>query len=433
MVRQFFALFVSLATTISFAEPALAEVKLAQAEIDTRPLAVEVVPAFTNLEWPDDITGIDEGIARDPRPIIITGAGDDSNRMFVATQYGTVYYFENKPDTSELHLFLDIRDRVISFKPHENEEGFLGLAFHPKFKENGQFFVYYSIKPTAEKPHTIRILRFTTKKDNPDEGDPASEEILLEIDERYWNHKGGTVVFGPDGYLYIGIGDGGLRDDPHMNGQNLQSLMGKILRIDVDHKTEAVPAGQGTGQGRPPLPYAIPNDNPFASEPRYARGEVWAYGIRNPWRITFDPENGTCWAADVGQDLWEEIDIILKGGNYGWNLREGKHKFGVGGVEQTERLIEPIWEYHHDVGKSITGGYVYRGKKIPELTGGYLYADYVSGQVWALWYDQEKKEVTANRTIREKGTPVITFGEDDAGEVYFTSEREIFTFQAKGD
>ena len=433
MVRQFFALFVSLAATISLAELALAEVKLAQAEINTRPLAVEVVPAFTKLQWPDDITGIDEGKPRDLRPIIITGSGDGSNRMFVATQYGTIHYFENNPETSEVHAFLDIRDRVMPFKFYEAEEGFLGMAFHPKFKNNGQFIVYYTPKGTKERPHVVRISRFRAKKDNPDEGDPASEEILLEVDERYWNHKGGTVVFGPDGYLYIGIGDGGLRDDPHMNGQNLQSLMGKILRIDVDHKTEAVPAGQSTGQGRPALPYAIPKDNPFASDWRYARGEVWAYGIRNPWRISFDPETGTCWAADVGQDLWEEIDIIVKGGNYGWNLREGKHKFGVGGVEQTERLIEPIWEYHHDIGKSITGGYVYRGKKIPELTGGYLYADYVSGQVWALWYDLEKKEVTANRTIREKGTPVITFGEDDEGEVYFTSEREIFTFEAKGD
>jgi glucose/arabinose dehydrogenase len=399
------------------------------AEVDESPLPVEVVPAFTKLEWPDWVTGVDEGLNRDPRPIVITGAADGSNRMFVATQYGTIHYFENKPDASELDLFLDIRDRVMPFKPNENEEGFLGFAFHPKFKDNGQLFVYYSIVPTEEKPHTIRISRFTLKKDNRNEADPASEEVLLEIDERYWNHKGGTVVFGPDGYLYLGIGDGGLRDDPHMNGQNLQSLMGKILRIDVDRKTAAGPSD--TRFQRPALPYAIPRDNPFAGEWRYARGEIFAYGIRNPWRISFDRETGTCWMADVGQDLWEEIDIVVNGGNYGWNLREGKHKFGIGGVGETERLVEPIWEYHHDVGKSITGGHVYRGKKIPALTGGYLYADYVSGQVWALWYDEAKKAVTANRTIREKGTPVITFGEDDAGETYFTSEREIFTLRAK--
>jgi glucose/arabinose dehydrogenase len=404
-------------------------VSFSRAEIDESPLPVEVVPAFTNLKWPGWRTGVDEGLVRDPRPIVITGAGDGSNRIFVATQYGTIHYFENKPDASEMHLFLDIRERVMPFKPNENEEGFLGFAFHPKFKDNGQLFVYYSIVPTKEKPHTIRISRFTLKKDNRNEADPASEEVLLEIDEPYWNHKGGTVVFGPDGYLYLGVGDGGLRNDPHMNGQNLQTLMGKILRIDIDHKTPAGPPNQMMPQ--PALPYAIPKDNPFVGEWGYARGEIWAYGIRNPWRVTFDRETGICWAADVGQNLWEEIDIIEKGGNYGWNLREGKHKFGVGGVEEEARLVEPIWEYHHDIGKSITGGYVYRGKKIPALDGGYLYADYVTGQVWALWYDHQKKEVTANRTIREKGTPVITFGEDDNGEVYFTSEREIFTFKAK--
>lgn len=398
----------------------------AQAEIDLTPLPVKVVPAFTKLEWPDWITGIDEGLVRDPRPIVISGAGDGTNRLFVATQYGSIHWFENDPDATELHTFLDIRDRVMPFKQNENEEGFLGMAFHPNFKENGQLFVYYSIKPTAEKPHTIRISRFTVKQGDPNAADPASEEILLEVDERYWNHKGGTVVFGPDGYLYIGIGDGGLRDDPHMNAQNLLSLMGKVLRIDVDHKTEAGP-GEGPWQ-RPALPYAIPQDNPFANDGRYARGEIYAYGVRNPWRIAFDHETSQGWMADVGQDLWEEIDILQAGGNYGWNLREGKHSFGVSGVDAEPRLIEPIWEYHHDVGKSITGGNVYRGKKIPALTGGYLYADYVSGQVWALWYDHEKKEVTANRTIREKGTPVITFGEDNDGETYFTSEREIFTF-----
>ncbi len=402
----------------------LAVPRFSYAEVDESPLAVEVVPAFPKLEWPDWITGIDEGKLRDPRPIVITGAGDDSGRIFVATQYGTIHYFDNNPDATELHLFLDIRDRVMPFKPHENEEGFLGLTFHPKFSENGEFFVYYTATPTKEKPHLSRISRFRVKNDNPNEGDPASEEILLDIDEPYWNHNGGTVVFGPDGCLYLGVGDGGYFNDPHMNGQNLHTLLGKILRIDVDHE------GEPNRQGKR-APYAIPKDNPFAGQDRYARGEVWAYGIRNPWRLSFDRETGTCWAADVGQDLWEEIDIIEKGGNYGWNLREGKHKFGPGGVEETERLIEPIWEYHHDVGKSITGGHVYRGKKIPELTGGYLYADYVSGQVWALWYDEETKEVTANRTIREKGSPVITFGEDDEGEVYFTSEREIFTFKSK--
>jgi glucose/arabinose dehydrogenase len=418
MVRQFLTLFVSLFSLFLF-------VTVSPADVDTSPLAtVEVVPAFPHLEWPDWITGIDEGKIRDPRPIIVMGSGDGSGRMFTATQYGTIHFFDNKPDASEMHTFLDIRDRVMEFKPHEAEEGFLGLAFHPRFKENGEFFVYYTPKPTPQRPHAIRISRFGVKKDNPNEGDPDSEEMLLEVSEPYWNHNGGTVLFGPDGYLYLGIGDGGAWNDPHMNGQNLMTLLGKVVRIDVDHK------GQPNQEGKS-APYAIPADNPFANDGRFAKPEIFAYGVRNPWRITFDRETGQGWMADVGQDTWEEIDLLVNGGNYGWNLREGKHKFGVGGVEPTERLIEPIWEYHHDVGKSITGGYVYRGKEIPELLGAYLYADFVTGQVWALWYDEETKHVIANRSIRDKGPVIITFGEDDNGEVYFASEREIFKFKKK--
>lgn len=384
-------------------------------EIDESPLPLEVVPAFPDLEWPDAVMEIDSGKPQDPRPIVITGAGDGSNRLYVATQYGTIHSFENDPHASQMRTFLDIRERVMPFHERENEEGFLGLAFHPRFKENSEFIVYYTVAPTEEKPHLSRVSRFHTKRDNSLEGDPESEEILLEIDEPYWNHNGGTVVFGPDGYLYIVVGDGGAFNDPHMNGQNLHTLLGTILRIDVDKKDEG-------------LPYAIPGDNPFFGKPNFARGEIWAYGLRNPWRVTFDRKSGTCWAGDVGQDTWEEIDIIQRGGNYGWNHREGMHPFGPAGFKPSENLIEPIWEYHHDVGKSITGGSVYRGKKFPALEGGYLYADYVSGQVWALWYDSEKKQVTANRTIRDKGAPVISFGEDDEGEVYFTGEREIFTF-----
>ncbi len=346
--------------------------------------------------------------------MIITGAGDGSGRMFVATEYGTIHTFENRADVEQMHTFMDIRERVKPYKPNENEEGFLGLAFHPRFKANGEFFVYYSIAPTEARPHASRISRFRTKAGNPQEADPESEEILLEIPDLYWNHNGGTVVFGPDGYLYIVVGDGGWFNDPHMNSQNLHSLFGKILRIDVDH----------SGSG---LPYTIPADNPFRDQPRFARGEIWAYGLRNPWRLAFDRETGVGWAADVGQDAWEEIDLIVRGGNYGWNLREGKHPFGPGGFPESEKLIEPIWEYPHEVGKSITGGHVYRGKKFPVLQGSYLYADYVTGQVWALWYDANRKQVTANRTLREKGFPVLTFGEDDAGEIFLTSEREIFT------
>jgi glucose/arabinose dehydrogenase len=211
--------------------------------------------------------------------------------------------------------------------------------------------------------------------------------------------------------LYIGLGDGGKRADPFDNAQNLSTLLGSILRIDVDRRDEG-------------LAYAIPPDNPFVGRDD-ARGEIWAYGLRNVWRMAFDPPTGLLWAADVGQDIWEEIDIIEKGGNYGWNLREGMHDFEPSGappaVEMTD-LIEPLWEYHHDVGKSITGGNVYRGPSMAELEGAYLYADFVSGRIWALWYDQETKRVTANRAIRETGPAVMTFGEDDDGETYFATQ-----------
>jgi glucose/arabinose dehydrogenase len=381
---------------------------------DESPLNVEIVPAWPNLEWPDFITGADEGRFDEPRPIIIMGAGDGTNRMFVATQPGTILVFPNDPEVAELETFLDLREKIHYRVPQENEEGFLGLAFHPKFKDNGEFFVYYTGEYDNERDRRSVISRFRVSQDDPNRADPASEEVLMVIPDKYWNHNGATLLFGPDGYMYIGLGDGGMGGDPDRNGQNLGELWGKILRIDVDNKD-------------PGLEYAIPKDNPFVGK-EGARGEVWAYGIRNIWRMAFDRATGVLWAADVGQDIWEEIDLIVKGGNYGWNLREGFHPFKNGSDARPD-LIEPIHEYHHDVGKSITGGNVYRGKQVPELEGGYLYADFVSGRLWALWYDMDAKKVTANRLIAENAGAVITFGEDDAGETYFGLQNgDMFKF-----
>ncbi len=378
----------------------------AEETIDTRPLALTVEPTFQNLKV--------------IRPIIVTHAGDGSDRVFVASQLGKVHVFPNNPplhnsagDRSE--IFLDISKRVV-YKDQENEEGFLGMAFHPKYKQNGEFFVYYN---STDKPHTCILSRFRVSKDNPNRADPAFEEEILRIPQPFWNHNGGTICFGPDGYLYVGLGDGGDANDPFGNGQNLETLLGDILRIDIDR--------QDAG-----LKYAIPKDNPFVGRPK-ARGEIWACGVRNIWRMAFDRKTGVLWAGDVGQNLWEEIDIIVKGGNYGWNLREGKHPFGPKGVEARPDLIEPIWEYHHDIGKSITGGLVYRGKQFPELEGGYLYGDYVTGRIWALWYDFDKKQVTANRPIAGNQFPIMTFGDDEAGEVYFTRpEGTILKFKKGG-
>ena len=344
------------------------------------------------------------------RPVVITHAGDNSGRLFVVTQQGVIHVFPNRPDVAETQTFLDIEAKV-AYADTKNEEGFLGLAFHPNYKRNGFFFAYYT-----EEPSTSVISRFQVSKHDSNVADPDSEEVLLKVKQPYWNHNGGTLAFGPDGYLYIGLGDGGKFNDPHMNGQNIQSLLGSILRIDVDHRTKD-------------RPYAIPEDNPFVEQPRFARPEIYAYGFRNIWRLSFDRKTGQLWAADVGQDFWEEINVIEPGKNYGWNLREAQHKFGLVGSEARSDLVDPIFEYDHEVGKSITGGLVYRGTEVPDLQGYYLYADYVSGKVWGLKYDLDSRRVTANRHIAGDNVPVITFGDDAAGEVYFSDAfGRIFRF-----
>lgn len=372
------------------------------AEIDESPLGIRATQAFIDLEF--------------RRPIVMTYAGDGSDRLFVAEQEGVIRVFKNDQDATESSPFLDIESKVV-YKDNENEEGLLGFAFHPKYKENGHLFVYYT---TTDAPHTSVVSRFTVSADNPQHVDPKTEVEILRIPQPFWNHNGGTIAFGPDGYLYIALGDGGAGNDPMGNGQNLKTWLGSILRIDVDHKSD--------GKN-----YSIPKDNPFVKTPG-ARPEIYAYGVRNIWRLSFDRKTGLCWAADVGQNIWEEIDIIVKGGNYGWNLREAKHKFGPNGVGPRKDLIDPIWEYHHDIGKSITGGQVYRGKQFPELEGSYLYADYVSGRIGALKYDADKKVVTANRSISwPEGVdplPVMSFGEDEQGEAYMlTPSGHIFGFE----
>lgn len=351
------------------------------------------------------------------RALLLTYAPDDTDRIFVGEQRGKIYVFENDQDVQEKKLFLDFSDKV-TYKDTENEEGFLGLAFHPKYKENGQFFVYYT---TSDTPHTSVISRFTVSADNPNQADPASEQELMRIPQPFWNHNGGTIVFGPDGYLYVALGDGGKANDAFKTSQDLSSLLATILRIDVDNK-------QGD------LNYAIPADNPFVDK-EDARGEIWAYGLRNPWRIAFDPKTGVLWCADVGQDLWEEVNIIVKGGNYGWNLREGMHPFEKGGRPSGPRpeLIEPIYEYHHDEGKSITGGNVYRGSRVPALQGKYLLADYVTGFHRALDYDYEAGELKGVYSIAAANNqPVMSFGDDADGELYYmTTEGKIYRYVAK--
>ena len=335
-------------------------------EVDFSELPLKTEIAFPDLKWTGWSAETPSGRANPLRPLVLTHAGDGSNRVFVGTQHGVIHVFPNDQKATATKVMLDIQKRV-QYNDNTNEEGFLGMALHPKFKETGEIFVFY----TPKKENMVNVVaRFKLSKDDPTKLDPASEEQILRYEKRLaWNHDGGTICFGPDGYLYIVHGDGGLGNDPQENGQNLGVLYAKILRIDVDK----------TDEGKN---YAIPKDNPFV-ERKGARPEIWAYGIRNVWRMSFDKKTGKLWAADVGQNLYEEINIIRKGGNYGWNRREGLHPFGAKGVGPNKDMIEPIWEYSHDIGKSITGGTVYRGKALPELDGYYLHADYVSSKIWA--------------------------------------------------
>jgi glucose/arabinose dehydrogenase len=366
-------------------------------------LPLQPVLAFPDIQWSGWSPVTEDGLAQPFRPLQITHAGDGSNRLFVLTQRGIIHVFENKHDVKQSKVFLDIGKRS-SYFDKQNERGLLGLAFHPHYRENGEFFISYTTN--SDVPFDEVISRWRVDPNDPNRADPNSEEEILRVKQPYWNHNAGSLAFGPDGYLYIALGDGGSGGDPHENGQNLRTLLGKILRIDID-RTE----------GR--RPYSIPSDNPFLDDPS-ARGEIWAYGLRNVWRMAFDTKTDLLWAADVGQNLFEEIDIIQRGGNYGWNLREGKHAYGRRGSGPHQKLIEPVWEYDHALGVSLTGGLVYRGKRLPDLVGLYVYADYGSGRMWALHYDQQQHKVLGNYAIPGPALPITSFGTDEAEEIFFT-------------
>ncbi len=367
-------------------------------------LALKAVLAYPDLKW-DQWEGVDDdGKVKAQRPLVLTHAGDGSNRVFVASQIGMIHVFENDPKVTKSKMFLDLRDRVHDWAK-DNEEGLLGMAMHPRYKDNGQLYVYYT---SEAEPRMSIVSRFRVSRDDPDRADPSSEQIVMKIPQPFANHNGGSIAFGKDGFLYIALGDGGGRNDPLENGQNLESWMGCVLRIDVD-KTDG------------DKNYAIPSDNPFLNR-KNVPGEIFAYGFRNIWRMSVDRETGTIWCADVGQDLWEEVNILRRGGNYGWSVREATHNFGNSRRKIVDQPIEPVWEYDHQVGKSITGGFVYRGRKLPELSGAYLYADFISGRIWALWYDEKKEQVVKNMAIPTNGIPVFSFGEDEQGEVYYMIE-----------
>lgn len=322
------------------------------------------------------------------QPVFITHAGIGNDMMFVVEKPGTIRSITDKKATESV-MFLDIRDRVNN---SGTEQGLLGMAFHPQFSSNGYFYVYY----IGANNQSV-ISRFGL---NATGGDASTEEVILEVPQPFGNHNGGMIAFGPDGYLYIALGDGGGANDPLSTGQDRSDLLGSILRIDVDN--------QASG-----LNYSIPFDNPFVGNTEGFRQEIYAFGLRNPFRFSFDRQTSKLYTGDVGQNSIEEIDEIVSGGNYGWNTMEGSQCFN--GPCDTNGLILPIAEYDHSVGQSVTGGYVYRGSEFPALAGRYFYADFVTGIVFMLDVDLPDSQPLQFTTLN---IGVSSFGEDEQGNLY---------------
>ena len=329
------------------------------------------------------------------RPLYVTHAGDGSNRLFVVEQAGKIWIIEE--GEQQARPFLDVSGLITpaALGASYSEQGLLGLAFHPDYPANGAFYINY----TDRAGGTV-VSRYQVSSGNPNLADADSAQIIFGLAQPYANHNGGHIAFGPDGYLYITLGDGGRANDPLGAGQNTLMLLGSILRIDVDGD----------------LPYVIPSDNPFVGD---ARGldEIWAYGLRNVWRFSFDRHSGDMYLADVGQNRWEEVNFqsaASRGGeNYGWNVWEGSHLFAGG---RAENHIPPFAEYSRALGCSVTGGYVYRGETIADLQAVYLFGDYCSGRVWASWRDGQLQWHTSE--FLSTGLQISSFGEDEQGELY---------------
>jgi glucose/arabinose dehydrogenase len=350
---------------------------------------------------PDSIEISLEPVAEIPgSPLGVVTANDGSGRLFVLSQNGQIWIVDDgrRSDTP----FLDISDQISS----GGERGLLGLAFHPGYPDDPHFYVDYT------DPQGDTVVSAWTLSSDANVADGDSERVLLQVDQPFPNHNGGDLVFGPDGFLYVSLGDGGSGGDPQGNGQNRGTLLGKILRIDVDH-----PSGDRA--------YGIPGDNPFVGEGR-ARAEIWLTGLRNPWRMSFDRANGDLWIGDVGQGSFEEIDVVRAGDggglNFGWNTTEGFNCFRSANCDQ-DGLTPPVTEYTHDGNCSVTGGYVYRGQAHPELAGGYVFADYCSGRIWAI--DSSADEVREPPVVLESGRAISSFGEDEDGELYLTDHTGV--------
>lgn len=363
------------------------------------------------------------------RPVALMIPPDGTNRQFMVEQTGKIKILG---ESGKSDVFLDFSDRGMAER--DFEEGLLGLAFHPNYAENRKFYVYYS----QQGPKRSVVSEFLTSKDNPNAADLSSERILMEIQQPEWNHNSGNLFFGPkDGLLYICVGDGGMKNGVFLLSQKLTRWNGKVLRIDVNSSSAD-------------LPYGIPADNPFLDVPN-ACPEIYALGFRNPWGASIDPETGLFWLADVGQNLWEEVNIVEKGGNYGWEFREGFHEFyerdklmdalGIGAKQRAPKkgttFIDPIWEYDHTQGLSITGGFVYRGKKIPALQGTFIVGDWKLGNTWALKYDHEagklEEAIEIHRSTQEEKFQPTAFCPDVDGEIIVLNwDGRVFRIEPAG-
>jgi glucose/arabinose dehydrogenase len=383
-------------------------------------------------------------------PMAFLSAGDGTGRMFLVEQTGLVKIVK-ADGTVQSEPFLDVRDRMVEIMTGYDERGLLGLAFHPGFAENGRLFVFYSapLQPTAPEGWncTNHLSEFSVSQSDPDKVDMTSEKVLLQVDKPQFNHNGGAITFGPDGYLYIPLGDGGNADDaglghaPDGNGQNTTTSLGKILRIDVDRREEG-------------MAYGIPADNPFVGR-KGILPEIYALGLRNPWRISFDTDgNGSLFVSDVGQNLWEEVDIVTKGGNYGWRIREGTHCFDVKNPNESpascpdraaggETLIEPIIEYGHDMGTAVVGGYVYHGQALPQMQGRYIFADwsndFAKGNGTLLVATPSQERLWSWEEMEIAGRPsgrvdsfIHSLGMDDEGEIYVLTSDELGPVNSTG-
>jgi uncharacterized repeat protein (TIGR03806 family) len=338
-----------------------------------QPIPVQLVDAFPSLTF--------------DHPVLLAAPPDASNRVVVVEQPGRVRIFANNAATAATATLLDLTAVV----QYGGEEGLLGFAFHSDFATNGWFYVYYS----RLGPRRSVISRFHVPAGTPNAADPTSEQILLEVPQPFANHNAGALAFGADGKLYVALGDGGSANDPFGNGQDLTTLLGSILRLDDDG--------------------SVPADNPFVGGTNGERPEIWAYGLRNPWRMSFDRATDQLWVGDVGQDDVEEIDIVVRGGNYGWRVYEGtRSNVNPAGIPASA-FVAPVHDYTHAEGACVIGGCVYRGSAVPALRGSYVYADYASGRVWSLVYDGQ--QVVQSVQIASAPAPA-SFGEDAAGELY---------------